>query len=320
VSFLRFIVRRLLLGVFVLWLVTLAAFVLFFVAPPDVARMLAGKQGTAQQIAAIRTRLGLDQPITVQYWHYLDRLVHGNLGSSFYTGQPVSAMLKADLPPTLSVMTGGVVLWMLGGLTVGVISATRARSLLDRFSTIGMLVAYSMPAFVTGGLLLLVFFGEFSKIGVRFFAPGYDPISQGIGPWAGHMILPWITVASVSMASYGRLTRGSLLDALGEDYIRTARAKGLSERRVVLRHALRSAMTPVVTQLGVDLGYLVGNTILTETVFGLQGIGQTVAHAIVVGDLFYVLAVVMLTAVTVVIANIVVDIGYSVLDPRVRLT
>lgn len=319
-GFVRFLIRRVLLGVFVMWLVTLLAFLLFFVAPPDVARTLAGKQGTPQEIAAIRARLGLDHPIIIQYWHYLLRLLHGDLGNSFYTQQPVTSMLKADLPPTISVMIGGAILWLVIGITVGVISATRARSLFDRFATTGVLVLYSMPAFLTGSLLLLVFYGELSKAGIHAFAPGYSPISQGIGPWAGHMILPWITVASVSMATYGRLTRGSLLDALGEDFVRTARAKGLSERRVVFRHAFRAAMTPIATQAGIDLGYLISNTIFTETVFGLQGIGQTVDHAIIVGDLFFVLGVVLITSLTVVIANIVVDIGYSVLDPRVRLT
>lgn len=319
-DFLRFLIRRVLLGAFVMWLVTLGAFLLFFVAPPDVARTLAGKQGTPAQVAAIRSRLGLNQPLIIQYWHYLDRLLHGNLGTSFYTQQPVTSMLKSDLPPTLSVMIGGVILWMVIGLSVGVISATRARSLFDRAATTGVLILYSMPAFLTGSLLLLVFFGELSKANIRVFAPGYYPISQGIGPWAGHMILPWITVASVSMATYGRLTRGSLLDALGEDFVRTARAKGLSERRVLYRHAFRAAMTPIATQAGVDLGYLISNTIFTETVFQLQGIGQTLAHALVVGDLFFVLGVVLLTALTVVVANIIVDIGYSFLDPRVRLT
>jgi peptide/nickel transport system permease protein len=316
-DFLRFLIRRVLLGAFVMWLVTLGAFLLFFVAPPDVARTLAGKEGTPQAIAAIRSRLGLDQPLTIQYWHYLVRLLHGNLGTSFYTQQSVNSMLKADLPPTLSVMIGGVIVWMIVGLSVGVISATRARSLFDRFATTGVLVLYSMPAFLTGSLLLLIFFG---KLRIQALAPGYVPISQGIGPWAGHMILPWITVAAVSMATYARLTRGSLLDSLGEDFVRTARAKGLSERRVLFRHAFRSAMTPIATQAGVDLGYLISNTIFTETVFQLQGIGQTLAHSIVVGDLFFVLGVVMLTALTVVIANILVDIGYSFLDPRVRLT
>jgi peptide/nickel transport system permease protein len=309
-----------LFGAFVMWLVTLAAFLLFFVAPPDVARTLAGKQATPEQVTAIRTRLGLNQPITIQYWHYLVRLVHGDLGTSFYTQQPVTSMLKADLPPTLAVAIGDAIGWLLVGIAVGFISATRARSLFDRLATGGVLVLYSMPAFLTGSLLLLVFFAGLSKLGIHIFAPGYYPISQGIGPWAGHMVLPWITVAAVSMATYARLTRGSLLETLGEDYIRTARAKGLSERRVIFRHAFRAALTPVVTQTGIDLGYLISNIIFTETVFQLQGIGQSVHNALIVGDLFFILGVVLLTALTVVVANIVVDIGYSILDPRVRLT
>lgn len=319
-GFASFLTRRLLLGVFVLWVTTLLSFLLFFVAPPDVARTLAGKSATPQQVAAIRERLGLSQPLLTQYWHYLDNLLHGNLGYSFYTGQSVNSMLKSDLPPTLSLIIGGAVLWLIGGLAVGILSATRARTLLDRFATTGMLIAYSMPAFVIGGVLLLVFYAEFAKIGIHIFQPGYVPLSEGVGQWAAHMVLPWITLAALSAATYGRLIRGSLLDVLGEDYIRTARAKGLSERRVVYRHGVRAALTPVVTQFGVDIGTLIGSTIVTETVFGLQGIGQTVAHAIVVGDLFFILGVVLLTAAAVVVANLVVDIAYSFLDPRVRLS
>jgi peptide/nickel transport system permease protein len=319
-DFLRFVVRRIIFGLVVLWLISVATFALFFVAPHDVAKTLAGKAATPQQVAGITHRLGLDQPLPLQYWHYLDKLLHGNLGTSYFSGAPVSSMIKADLPPTLSLVIGGAVLWLIAGIGFGVLSATRARSLLDRFTTTGVLVGYSMPTFVLGGLLLFLVFYQLSKVGIVWFQPGYYPLTQSPATWLGRMILPWITLATVQVAVYSRLTRGSLLDVLGEDFIRTARAKGLSERRVVYRHGLRAALIPVTTQLGVDIATLIGGAIVTETVFDLGGVGQATVKAVVEGDLFFILAVVMLTATAVVVANIVVDIVYSFLDPRIRLS
>jgi len=319
-DFVRFIVRRILFGIIVLWLVTLGTFFLFFVIPSDPAVTLAGKGGTPERVAQIKQRLGLDQPVIVQYWHYLDRLLHGDLGTSFFTGVSVNSTIKQDLPPTLSLIIGGAVLWLIGGIGVGVLSATRARSLLDRFATVFVLIGISMPTFVVGLLLLFVVYFQLAKHGIQNFAPTYIPFSQNPAQWFEHMILPWITLALVSAATYSRLTRGSMLDALGEDYIRTARAKGLTERRVIYRHGLRAALTPVVTQLGVDMGTLIGGAVVTETVFGLGGVGAALLRAFNYGDVYVILGIVIVTAVAVVVANIVVDIAYSVLDPRVRLT
>src|SRR6266487_2535567 len=316
-DFLRFIVRRILFGIVVLWLVTLGTFFLFFVIPNNPAVVIAGKGGTPQRVAQIKARLGLDQPVIVQYWHYMVRLLHGDLGTSFYTGQSVNTTIKQDLPPTLSLIIGGAVLWLIVGIGVGVLSATRARSLLDRAATLFVLVGISMPTFVVGLLLLLI---VYSRLGFTILAPGYIPFTQSPVQWLEHMILPWITLATVSAATYSRLTRGSLLDALGDDYIRTARAKGLTERRVVYRHGLRAALTPVVTQLGVDVGTLIGGAVVTESVFNLGGVGQALLRAFNFGDVYVILGIVIVTALAVVVANIVVDIAYSVLDPRVRLT
>src|SRR5262249_7622410 len=290
-DFLRFLTRRVIYGLVVLWLINVATFALFFIAPPDVARALAGKGATPQQVVGIKHRLGLDQPLIVQYWHYLDGLLHGNLGFSYYSGLPVSSMLKADLPPTISLIIGGTILWLIAGIGFGVLSATRARSLLDRFTTTSVLVGYSMPTFVLGGLLLFVVFFQLSKVGILWFQPGYYPITQSPITWLGRMILPWITLATVQVAVYSRLTRGSLLDALAEDAIRAARATGLPERRVIYRHGLRAALIPVTTQLGVDLATLIGGAIVTETVYNMGGVGQSTVQAVVRGDLFFILAV-----------------------------
>jgi peptide/nickel transport system permease protein len=213
-----------------------------------------------------------------------------------------------------------VVLWLIVGLSVGILSATRARGLFDRLATAGVLAGLSMPTFVLGQLLLLGVFLQLNRHGFTWVQNGYEGPTQSITGWAGHMILPWITLATVSAAIYSRLSRGALLDTLGEDYIRTARAKGLSERRVVFRHAVRAALTPVVSQLGVDVGTLLGGVVVTEEVFGIGGIGQDSVRAIVDGDLPVIIGFVLVAALFVVVANIVVDLVYALLDPRVRIT
>jgi peptide/nickel transport system permease protein len=319
-TFVRFIVRRVLAGIVVLWLVSLAAFLLFFARPTEtVARQLAGRAATPQILAEVTKQLGLNQPILVQYWHFLVRLLHGNLGYSFFNGESVNTVLKQDLPRTASVVVGGVVLWLIVGLGVGILSATRARSLFDRVATVGVLAGLSMPTFVLGQLLLWGVFLQLNKHGFTWVQNGYMGPTQSISGWVGHMILPWITLATVQAAVYSRLSRGSLLDTLGEDYIRTARSKGLSERRVIFKHAVRAALTPVVSQLGVDVGTLLGGVVVTETVFGIGGIGQDSVTAIVQGNLPVIIGFVLLAALFVVVANIIVDVVYAILDPRVRM-
>jgi peptide/nickel transport system permease protein len=316
----RFLVRRILTGILVLWLVATATFMLFFARPVDtVAHQLAGRAATPQIINQVISNLGLDQPIQVQYWHFLLHLLHGNLGFSFYSGESVNTILMQDLPPTASLVFGGVLLWLVAGLAVGIISATRARSLFDRFSTVGVLIGLSLPTFVVGELLLLAVFLPLNQHGFTWIQDGYAGLSQGVGTWIGHMLLPWITLAVVQAAVYTRLCRGQLLDTLGEDYIRTARAKGLPEHRVIYRHAVRAALTPVVSQLGVDIGQLLGGVVVVETVFGLGGIGQTSVQAIYTDNLPVIIGFVIAAAFFVVIANLIVDLCYALLDPRVRI-
>jgi peptide/nickel transport system permease protein len=317
----RFLIRRILTGIVVLWLVSTGAFFLFFARPVDtVARQLAGRAATPQVLAQVTRNLGLDQPLLTQYGHFLSKLVHGNLGYSYYTGQSVNSILKQDLPPTVSLVIGGVILWLVAGLAVGIISATKARSLFDRFSTVGVLFGLSLPTFVLGELLLLVVFVPLYKHGLSWIQTGYVGFGAGLGPWIGRMILPWITLAVVQAAVYTRLCRGQLLDTLGEDYIRTARAKGLPERRVIYRHGLRAALTPVVSQLGVDVGQLLGGVVVVESVFGLGGIGQTSVQAIYTDNLPVIIGFVILAALFVVVANLIVDLAYALLDPRVRIS
>ncbi len=318
----RFLVRRVLTGILVLWLVATGTFFLFFARPVlVVARGLAGRAASPQVIQQVIRDLGLDQPLMVQYGHFLNRLfLHLDFGYSYYNGESVKTIIAQDIPITASVVVGGVVLWLIVGLSVGIISATRPRSLFDRVSTVGVLAGLSAPTFVIGELLIIAIFVPLNQHGFSWIQTGYYPLSQGVIPWMGHMILPWVTLATVQAAVYTRLSRGSLIDTLGEDYIRTARAKGLSERRVVFRHGVRAALTPVVSQLGVDIGGLLGGVVVVEQVFGLSGLGQDSVQAIATGNLPVIIGFVIVAAAFVVVANIVVDMCYALLDPRVRLT
>jgi len=199
-------------------------------------------------------------------------------------------------------------------------SAIKPRSFLDRSLTAFALFFYSMPSFLLGLLLLYFLYFQLTLAGISIFPPGgYAPLSEGIGPWVDHLILPWLTLALVSAAIYTRLTRGSMLDVLGEDYIRTARSKGIGESRVIVRHGLRSALTPVVTQFGIDVGTLLGGAVITETVFSLPGIGKASIDALTQQNQPVIIATVLLASTAVVIANIIVDVVYAILDPRVRL-
>ena len=318
--FVWFFVRRVLTGIVVLWAVASGTFFLFFARPVQtVAHQLAGRTATPAVIQNVINQLGLNQPIMTQYWHFLDRLVHGNLGYSFFSQQSVNTMIKQDLPPTASLVVGGVILWLIAGLGVGILSATRARSLFDRASTVLVLIGLSMPVFVVGELLIVAVFVPLNQHGFTWIQTQYAGPSQGLGVWTGHMLLPWISLAVVQAAIYTRLMRGQLLTTLGEDYIRTARAKGLSERRVIFMHGVRAALTPVVSQLGIDIGQLLGGVVVIEVVFGLQGLGQVAVAAIYQDDLPVIIGFVLVAAAFVVVANIVVDLVYTVLDPRVRI-
>jgi peptide/nickel transport system permease protein len=319
----RFLIRRTLQGLLVLWLMTLTVFGIFFVGPGPkfVARVLAGRQATPQTVALIAHRLHLDQPWYVQYWHFLTGLLHGNLGYDYYNNQPVLNVIVAAFPITLSLVVGAAVLWLIMGVATGIVSAVKTRSIWDRAFTTTALVFYSMATFVLGLLFILVFYSFLTNHGIPIFAaPGaYTSFTSNPLTWAHDMILPWFTIALVSAATYTRLMRGSMLDVFGEDYIRTARSKGMPERRVIFRHNLRASLTPIVTQFGLDVGVLIGGAIITETIFGLPGIGWTSLKAVFAQDLPLVMGVVIVASAGVIVANLLVDIGYAVLDPRVRL-
>ncbi len=318
---LRFLIHRVLFGVVVLWVVATVVFAMYFIAPHDVARTLAGRQASAETVTAIRHNLGLDRPVLSQYVSFLWKALHGNLGYSYTNSEPVSSLIGHGLAVTLSLVTGGAVLWLVLGVGLGVLASTRPRSFADRATTGLALFFYSMPTFLLGELLLLLLFFRLHLAGIDWFpGSGFVPFSEDPLQWARYLVLPWLTIALVTAATYIRLTRGSMLEVMGEDYIRTARSKGLTRRRVTYRHGLRAALTPVLTQLGIDVGTLLGGAVVTENVFGLPGLGQLVISSLVKQDLPTVIGIVLLAAAFVVVANIVVDVLYSVLDSRVRLS
>ena len=316
----RFLVVRILLGLVVLWVMTAVVFAMFFVAPHNVANLIAGRQATPETVALVKHRLGLDRPVLDQYGHYMWRLLHGDLGYSFYNSSPVRSLLWSRVPVTFSLALGAAVLWLVIGVSAGVLAATRPRSFADRAVTFGALFFYSMPGFLLGVVIFYFFFYRLHLAGIGWFpGNGYVGFTHSPWRWAQHLILPWFTLALVTAAAYARLTRGSMLDVLNEDYIRTARAKGLRESRVVYRHALRSAMTPVVTQFGIDFGTLLGGVIVVENIFGLPGLGQEAVQSVLQQDLPVVIGTIVVAAAFIVIANIMVDICYGLLDPRVRI-
>ena len=317
----RFIIRRLIYLVFVLLIITLLTYVIFFAGNPDnIATRYAGRDASVQAIRDATIRLGLNHGFWYQYWHYLVGLLHGNFGLDFQNAVPINSEIARAVPVTASLVLGAAVLWLAIGIPIGIMSATHPRTVRDRVGTTFALTFLSMPTFVLGLLLLLVFYYYLTVAGFSWFpAAGYVPITQSPVQWAVHLILPWFTLALVQAAVYTRLIRGSLLDVLGEDYIRTARAKGLSRRTVIYKRGVRAALTPVVTQLGIDVGVLLAGAFVTERVFGLTGLGQLALNAIENSDLPVVAAVVVLAASFIVVMNTLVDIVYALLDPRVRL-
>jgi peptide/nickel transport system permease protein len=272
-------------------------------------------------IERIRVDLGLDRPLYEQFFDYIKGVfLHADFGRSYVSNVDVLDQIRQNLPATISLTIGGVVVWLTFGLSIGIISAVRHRTIFDRLSIGLSLIAISAPVYWLGLVALYLFAPDFGVFGLGFVGGqgSYVPFSQDPGKWFESLILPWFVLATTFAAVYARLLRGSLLDVLGEDYIRTARAKGLRERTVVLKHGVRSAITPVVTVLGLDIGILLGGAILTESVFNIPGVGRLAFDAINRGDLPIVQGTVLFGAFFIVIMNLIVDVLYAFLDPRVR--
>jgi peptide/nickel transport system permease protein len=317
----RFLLRRIGQAILVLVAASIVVFGLYFVGPGAnaVARTFAGRLATAQRIAQIKHELHLDQPIYLQYGHWAWNLLQGNFGYDYYKGQSVRSVIASAAPPTISLVIGAAIIWISYGVFTGVISAVRSRSFMDRAFTASALFFYSIPSFVLGLSLIWIFAYKLSPVTTFFPFHGFVSITTNPGQWFEYLILPWLTLSLITAATYTRLTRASMLEVLGEDYVRTARSKGMKESRVITRHALRAALTPVVTLAGLDIGTLLGGVIIIEVLFGIPGLGWTVIQAINQQDRPIILGITILATVFVVVANLIVDILYAVLDPRVRL-
>jgi peptide/nickel transport system permease protein len=316
----RYIVRRCLWVVVLLFLVSAVTFLIFYSLPSaDPAALRAGRQPNPQLVETIRHNLGLDKPIYVQYWRYMEDVVlHFDFGYSYQNSAPVREQIVDRLPATISLTAGAVVVWLCVAFPVGILSALKPRQLPDRIAMGAALVAISAPVYWLGLVSLYLFSNDIGKFPLFDGAGSYKPLSQDAGQWFGSLIMPWFVLAATFAAFYARLLRANLLETMSEDYIRTARAKGLSERRVVLGHGVRAAITPIVTVLGLDIGILLGGAILTETVFNIPGVGRLAYDAIQRSDLPVIQGTVLFGAFFIVVANLVVDIAYAFIDPRVR--
>jgi peptide/nickel transport system permease protein len=316
-----YIIRRLLWTLVLLWVVSGITFLVFNVLPSaDPALLRAGRRAEPEVLKGIRETFGLDRPLIVQYLDYMKHVFFSfDFGRSYRNDVDVRSQLLDRLPNTLYLVIGAVIVWLSVGLTVGMISAVKRGSFLDRFSMTTALVAISAPVYWLG-LVVLYLFSE--DIGRFPLLPGSGAFQESgnILDKMEALIMPWCVLATAFAAIYARLLRANLLEVLGEDYIRTARAKGLSERRVIFHHGMRSALTPIVTVLGLDVGILVGGAILTESVFNIPGIGRLTFDAIQRGDIITVQGATLFLALAVCLCNLFVDIMYSVLDPRVRLS
>jgi len=318
----RFVARRVTSMLFVLFAVSVITFLIFNVIPGnDPAVRMAGKQPTVEQIEAIRQEWGFDESIIVQYGTTMEKLFTGNM-ISYTTQLDVVNEIWKGLPRTLSLAIGAAVIWMLFGVGLGLYTAMRAGKVSDRLLTVLALVGISMPVFWIGALMNHYLGFELSQaLGFELFPNGgYVEFAESPLEWLHHLILPWTALSILFIGLYSRVLRGNILDTINEDYVRTARAKGLSERQVLLKHVLRNSMIPIVTLWGLDFAVVIGGgAILTETVFNLQGVGQYAADAIGQLDQPPILAVTMFGAFFVVFFNTIVDVVYAALDPRIRL-
>jgi peptide/nickel transport system permease protein len=322
----RYLLRRTIFMILVLWIVSVVTFLIFVKLPPgDPARRATGGRGaSAEQIEAARHAFGLDRPVLTQYARFAKGLVpwpglwmNREVYFSYGSNVPVWEVIKERLPVTLVLAFGAAVAWLAMGIPIGIISAIKRRSWFDRAGMVFALVGVSAPVFWLGLIFLFIFW---YKLG---WLPGSGiPLNEGLlnAVLTGRFIMPWIVVSLTFAAFYARMVRGNLIEAMGEDYIRTARAKGLSERTVIVRHGLRSALTPVVTMLGLDLGLYISGAFITEKVFNLPGIGLLAVRSIFNADFPTVMGITVLGAFVIVVANLLVDVAYAFLDPRVRYT
>jgi peptide/nickel transport system permease protein len=319
----RYLIRRILWAIVLFLAVTVVTYVLFFIIPANPAKQACGQACTTAQVKHVAHFLGTDRPIYIQYLKFLKNLVwHHSLGYSFFNRQSVNSLVLTAAPVTASLVIGGAILWMLIAIPVGILSALRPRSVLDRASMTFVLIGISAhPVWI--GLIFAYFIGfKWSLTPITGYADFINPpLGEAGGPvqWAYHLVLPWMTFAILFAALYVRMIRANVLETMNEDYVRTARAKGAPESRVLRSHILRNAMLPVVTMLGMDIGIALGGAVFTETVYSLPGLGRTAVGALFNYDTPTVMGVIVFACTAIIVLNLIVDLLYAVIDPRIRL-
>ena len=309
-----FILRRIIATIPVMGFVALFVFSLLYIAPGDPAAVIAGDQATPEDVARIRAGLGLDRPFLVRFAEWFFRVMQGDLGTSIFTGLPVSQMIAQRIEPTVSLMLVTLFLAIIVAVPMGVVAAWKCDTWIDRTVMSFAVLGFSVPVFVVGYLLAYAFALQLDWLPVQ----GYTPIKNGIGPWIENLILPAITLGFVYIALIARITRASMLEVLQQDYIRTARAKGVSQKSILFLHALKNAAIPIVTVIGIGVALLIGGAVVTESVFAIPGLGRLTVDAILRRDYPIIQGVVLMFSFVYVVINLLVDLIYTMLDPRIR--
>ncbi|WP_315754136.1 MULTISPECIES: ABC transporter permease [unclassified Bradyrhizobium] len=311
---LAYALRRVLSTLPVMAIVALFVFSLLYIAPGDPAVVIAGDQASPADVERIRANLGLDQPFLVQFGSWVWRLLHFDLGTSIFTNLPVSALIAQRIEPTLSLMMVTLVLTIIVAVPLGVIAAWKAGTWIDRIIMAFAVFGFSVPVFVVGYILAYVFALKFDWLPVQ----GYTPLAQGVWPWLQNLILPAVALGCVYIALIARITRAAMLEVLQQDYIRTARAKGLGQGGILFIHALKNAAVPIVTVVGIGIALLIGGAVVTESVFAIPGLGRLTIDAILRRDYPVIQGIVLLFSFVYVLVNLLIDITYTLVDPRIR--
>ena len=311
---LRFLAQRLLATIPVLLVVAIIVFLILRLTPGDPAAVIAGDNATGEDLERIREQLGLTKSVLVQFGIWMGNVLRGDLGYSYYLNKPVTELVLQRIEPTLSLAAGTITLSVLIAVPLGALAAWRMGGWLDRFLSAFSVAGFSVPVFVTGYALIWLFAIQLDIFPVQ----GYRRLSQGVWPWLQQLILPWCTLATIYVALIARVTRASVSEALTEDYVRTARAKGISETAVLMRHALANAAVPIVTVIGIGIALLIGGVVVTETVYAIPGLGSLTVDAVLNRDFPVIQGVVLLFSVSYVAVNLLVDVSYLLLDPRIR--
>ena len=309
-----YILRRVLSTLPVMGIVALFVFSLLYIAPGDPAAVIAGDQASPADVERIRQGLGLDRPFLVQFGTWLWNILHGDLGTSIFTNLPISSMIAQRIELTFSLLAITLVLTILVAVPLGVVAAWKAGSWVDRTVMAFAVFAFSLPVFVVGYVLAYVFALQFEWLPVQ----GYTPLAAGLWPWLQNLILPALALGSVYIALIARITRASMLEVLQQDYVRTARAKGLGQRNILFVHALKNAAVPIVTVIGIGIALLIGGAVVTESVFAIPGLGRLTIDAILRRDYPVIQGIVLLFSFLYVLVNLMVDVTYTLVDPRIR--